>query len=77
MTIKNFLLIAGDNYYPESGTDDWIAAFETHEEAKAEVVTEPSCDPSVTERWWGAHLIRGCHYDWYEIVDINKWISEN
>ncbi len=30
---KPFLLIAGDFYYPSSGTDDWRGCFETEEEA--------------------------------------------
>ena len=37
--MKFFLLTAGDNYYPRRGTGDWIATFETLEEAEA-VVTE-------------------------------------
>lgn len=30
---KPYLLIAGDNYYPSSDTDDWKGCFETREEA--------------------------------------------
>lgn len=30
---KPYLLIAGDNYYPSSETDDWKGCFETREEA--------------------------------------------
>ena len=36
---KPFLLIAGYNYYPESGTNDWIGRFETHEEASSQIET--------------------------------------
>lgn len=32
--MKRFLLIAGDNYYPRSGTREWIGCFETEEEAE-------------------------------------------
>lgn len=32
---RPFLLTAGDNYYPESGTDDWIGCFETYELAES------------------------------------------
>jgi hypothetical protein len=34
---KPFLLIAGDGYYPSSGTGDWIDCFGTYEEAKEQV----------------------------------------
>lgn len=30
---KPYLLIAGYNFYPGGGTDDWVACFETEEEA--------------------------------------------
>jgi hypothetical protein len=30
---KPYLLIAGWNYYPASGTGDWIGCFETEEDA--------------------------------------------
>lgn len=33
--IKPFLVIANEGYYPEFGTGDWIAAYETIEEANA------------------------------------------
>ena len=31
---KPYLLIAGWDYYPSSGTEDWIACFENWEEAE-------------------------------------------
>jgi len=30
---KYYLLIAGDNYYPQFETDDWVGCYETFEEA--------------------------------------------
>jgi hypothetical protein len=40
---KYFLLIAGDQYYPCSGTRDWKETFETY--AEAEIAAEAmSCD---------------------------------
>jgi hypothetical protein len=32
---KPYLLIAGDNYYPDSGTKDWKGTYATYEEAEA------------------------------------------
>jgi hypothetical protein len=32
---KPFLLIAGFNYYPDLGTEDWKGAYSTYEEAEA------------------------------------------
>jgi len=37
MTPKYFLLMAGDNYYPQSDTRDWVGCFLTYEEAKSKV----------------------------------------
>lgn len=32
--MKPFLLIAGSNYYPDVGTEDWKGCFETKEKAE-------------------------------------------
>lgn len=65
--MKYFLLIAGQGYYPKMGTGDWIACFETEEEAKSKVkdrgIYPSSC------------LIDGCEYDWYRIVDLREWME--
>jgi len=67
--MKFFLLTAGDNYYPLRGTGDWIATFETLEEAEA-VVTE------VTDNLADEHYtIYGCRYEWYKIIDLRSWIQ--
>ena len=72
--MKRFLLIAGDNYYPESGTEDWIATFKTRAEAEAEVKINPSIlgDPRSA-----GSIIRGIRYDWHEIVDLKEWTNED
>ncbi len=57
---KPFLLIAGDNYHPQSGMDDWIARFDTYDEAASEI----------TEDKFGNYVIRYIKYDWYEIVNL-------
>lgn len=61
--MKLFLLTAGDQYYPRSGSSDWIGFFETYEEAKAKVIgtTKP-------------YIIDGTDYDWYDIIDLETYI---
>lgn len=65
--MKYFLLIAGEGYYPKMGTGDWIACFETEEEAKFKVksagIYESSC------------LIGDREYDWHRIVDLREWME--
>lgn len=65
--MKMFLLIAGDNYYPCSGTGDWIGTFETKSDAEDEVVK--------TDKTYAPYQIRGGEYDWYEIVNFNDWAN--
>ena len=38
--MKKFLLIAGDDYYPRAGTDNWIGCFATREEAENAIANE-------------------------------------
>jgi hypothetical protein len=40
---KPFLLIAGFNYYPSSGTEDWRGTYSTYEEAEA-ALKDIECD---------------------------------
>jgi hypothetical protein len=78
--MKPFLLIAGDQYYPERATGDWVATFATEEEAKAEVSLENkefgfrSKLRPPDRRTKPVYKIRGREYDWYEIVDLQPWI---
>lgn len=62
--MKKYLLLAGDNYYPQSGTEDWIGIFETKEEA------ENRYKEFVKEQFSQNDL-------WYEIVDLEEWIKLN
>lgn len=71
---KPFLLIAGDNYYPGAGTDNWIARFSTKEEAKEQIYENPK-DPN-HYTGLGKFMIVGnnCNsFDWYEIVNLETW----
>lgn len=64
---KRYLLTAGDNYYPCSGTRDWIACYETEEEARAQVI----------DNGHGSYGIVGyaSTFDWYEIIDLASWVG--
>ena len=59
---KPYLLIAGDNYYPSAYTDDWIACYETKEEAQ--------------EKWEEISSKSKYRYDWYKIVDLREWMED-
>jgi hypothetical protein len=62
---KPFLLIAGDRYYPRSGTRDWKGRYDTYEEAESQIIKNDD----------DTHTFKDCKYDWYEIVDLRD--SEN
>lgn len=64
---KPFLLIAGETYYPSSGTGDWIGTFSSYEEALATV--------NESKGGYYPYLINGIDYDWYEIVNLEKWVN--
>lgn len=68
--MKPYLLIAGYNYYPESGTNDWIDTFETLELLNSEI--QPSKNEGCYEN---SVKIRGQVYDWHDIVDLRDWIN--
>ena len=52
---KRYILFAGEAYYPAGGWDDYIASFETLEEAKA------------AEK----EKMKGYQYDWSHVVDLH------
>jgi hypothetical protein len=59
---KPFLLIAGYDYYPGSGTSNWIATYDTKEEAEKE---------------WEYLKKEEYPFEWYEIVDLREWIYDD
>lgn len=61
--MKRYLLIAGATYYLSSGTEDWIACYESLEDAARQV--------SIDER---GYKIGEFTYDWYKIIDLSKWV---
>ena len=83
---RPYLLIAGDNYYPSGGTDDWIDCYETLEEAKAQV--EANEYPIYFTKGKMKGKLKQTHvtykiknnkygddheFDWYEIVNLEWW----
>lgn len=75
--MKHYLLIAGNQYYPFAGTGDWIACFDTYEEAKKEVrgaIVPKYHNKKSGDEMVQKHSIRGTNYDWYEIVDLRDWM---
>lgn len=82
--MKNFLLMAGDNHYPEIGTKNWIGFFETFEEANNRIQTIEEYEyftkgqkkgqiKSTTKKY----LANGRSIDWYEIVNLEAWIEQH
>lgn len=68
--MKPFLLIAGEGYYPAGGTGDWIACFETKEQAE-EQVEKITSQGSITSY----RVQNKADYDWYEVVDLRVWMN--
>ena len=63
---KPYLLIAGEQYYPVSGTGDWIGCYETREEIENIIKKN---------EYSGFYTINGSEheYDWCDIVDLREW----
>lgn len=72
-TPKYFLLIAGDNYYPCRGVGDWIASFESEEEA-IQSIEKISLQNAKTDFEFFKFKINGQNYDWYHIIDLRSWV---
>jgi hypothetical protein len=82
---KPYLLIAGDYYYPQGRTSDWISCFSTYEEAREQVEFvvshvyytkggnkgEIKSTHTTYKVKGGEYGVRQC--DWYEIVNLREW----
>jgi hypothetical protein len=82
MTPKYFLLIAGDTYYPEGGTGDWIGCFQTYEEAVSKVSIVEHKRIVTSGKLKGqeeilrkSYQIDGSNYDWWDVEDLEVWIK--
>jgi len=78
--MKRFLLIAGNNYYPEAYTGNWIGCFLTYEEAASKVtlvehkrIITHGKRKGQEEITGKSHQINGRNYDWWDIVDLREW----
>ena len=73
-----FLLIAGDNYYPETYT----ACFPTFDDAVAQVTyvvhkrkITKGAKKGEEEITHTNYSINGREYDWFDIVDLREWVG--
>lgn len=57
---KPYLLIAGDDFYPQVGTGNWKECFATQKDAEKE--GKRLCDKTLED----------C-CEWYEVVDLRDW----
>ena len=80
--MKKFLLIAGDNYYPSSGTEDWKGCYATREEAESHITVEETPilytsgkKINQVKEIHKSFLLDGHHVDWYDIVDLEAWMN--
>lgn len=85
---KPFLLIAGYNYYPEAGTDDWKDCYSTMEEARSKITIIKNHQyyqkgknkgeiKETTESYQMTIDDEIREYDWYEIVDLRNWTEKS
>lgn len=82
--MKPFLLMAGDNYYPSGGSQDWIGCYETLEEAQAQVsrieenqvVTIGKSKGQINVIWHYEIVGKTGKFDWYEVEDLRSWINK-
>lgn len=79
---KRFLLTAGDYYYPQSGTEDWVGIFATYEEASALISKTVEYDYFIQGPRKGQikpgskrelYKVGDRDVGWYEIVDLELW----
>lgn len=79
--MKYFLLIAGQGYYPQPYTEDWVGTFASYEEASSKIKTTEeheyfSKGPRKGEikSTRSRYTIDEREVDWYDIVDLRQWI---
>lgn len=77
---KPFLLIAGDSYYPQAGTDDWQGRFDSIEEIQKAITTvehhkyfTKGKNKGNVKSTYYHYEYNGDKYDWYQIVDLTEW----
>ena len=71
--MKRYLLMAGVEGGSDIGTNSWIAAFATVEEARAKVqqISTHNLYNDIVYMVEGREKI----YSWVRIVDLSKWID--
>ena len=77
--MKIYLLTAGDRYYPGKGESDWIGCFDSFDEVNKQI--QEILVDNRNSLFRGKKIIeekkykiKDNIYDWYEIIDLKKWI---
>ena len=84
---KPFLLIAGENIYPNSETEDWVKCFPTEQEALDSVKTVVHEDyfkagkrKGEVKSSWTTYMVDGRYgereCDWFGVVDLRMWADD-
>jgi hypothetical protein len=75
-----FLLIAGEQYYPDAGTGNWLGCFSTATEAERQVEKIDHYFTGETRKHIVCdteYKINNTTYDWYRIINLNEWIQQD
>lgn len=83
---KLYLLIAGQGYYPQDGTGDWIGCFATVTEAESNIKTtkedilfiQGPRKGQVKNTINNYEVLKDGKWesvDWYNIIDLKQWID--
>jgi hypothetical protein len=85
--MKRYLLIAGSRYYPAPYTGDWIGCYATEGEARDRLIIEQEDilfdrgprKGQVKETVKRTYALKDNgdrrEFDWWDIVDLEKWVS--
>jgi hypothetical protein len=78
---NRYLLTAGSDCYPSSGTGDWIATYPTYQDANnmvKQIITHEyytkGKHKGEIKKTHITYEINGHTWDWYEIIDLSRWL---
>jgi len=82
--MARYLLIAGNCYYPQSGSSDWVSTFDSRENCESQILRETNNEyftkgPRKGTIKKSKEILKlkmtGRTIDWYEIIDLEEIIN--